>query len=350
MSIMSSGNGTLRVVMNLSFDRFDDNRRSQYMRDLSEVLGCSESDMQTTSFRPGCVIGDTKIDEAAIRLFLELIHRHPDGTLTSSNAEVRSFIAKYNVQNVTAELPAPFHIAIDKAPKQQIVFVHGWRSNAATFGDLPAYLDEMFNSRVEPFSYPTSLAGHSPSIFHLARGLENHIRTHVSADQVAIVAHSMGGLVTRKMLVMQRDRSSPLDNAVKQVTLIASPNLGSDFASILKRMPGFSSEQLSELSPNAGFIVELHEQWQNWKARKSPISCKIRCIYGTNDSVVPMADASSDDTEAVPMLGAGHSDIVKPTKQSSEIVATLARFMREAGFKSYLQPSGGDAERSRPSR
>lgn len=349
MNISSSGNGTLRVVMSLSFGRFDDDQRSQYLADLSEVLGCSESDVQATAFRRGCVIGETKIDEAAIRLLLELIQRNTDGTLTSSSPEVRSFLAKYNVRNVTADLPAPFHIAIDKTPKQQIVFVHGWRSNAATFGDLPGHLDEMFSSRVEPFSYPTSLAGHSPSIFHLARGLENHIRTYVSADQVAIVAHSMGGLVTRKMLVMQRDRSSPLDNAVKQVTLIASPNLGSDFASILKRMPGFGSEQLSELSPNSGFVVELHEQWQNWKIRKTPVSCKIRCMYGTNDGVVPSADASSDDTEAVPMLGADHSDIVKPAKRDSVIVATLARFMREAGFKSYLQPEGGEGERTKPS-
>ena len=209
----------LRVIMDLSFRSFAVEQQAEYVRDLSAVLGCSEADVQGTEFRKGCVIGETKIDEAAIRLLLELVQRNPDGTLTSASPEVRAFLDKYKVKNLNAELPAPFHVIANKAPKQQIVFVHGWRSNASTFEEFSHYLNETFDSKTKAFTYPTSLTGHSPSIFHLARGLENHIRTHVTADQVAIIAHSMGGLVTRKMLVMQRDRTSPLDRAVKQLTL-----------------------------------------------------------------------------------------------------------------------------------
>lgn len=346
---LSAGNAKLRVVMNLSFDAFGEEKRSEFKRELSEILGCSESDVQETQFRKGCVIGESELTEIAIRLLLELVRRNTDGTLSSSSPEVRAFLEKYKVRNITAEYPAPFHIGRDRKPKQQLVFIHGWRSSASTFGKLPEYLNEMFNSEVKAFSYPTSLTGHSPSIFHLARGLENHIRTHVSADQVGIIAHSMGGLVARKMLVMQRDRSAPLDAVVRQVTLIASPHLGSDFAAILKRAPGFGSQQLAELAPNSGFVVELHEQWQNWKDRKTPLSCKVRCIYGTDDDVVPAADASSDDREAVPILGAGHSDIVKPIARDAEIVSTLARFLREAGFKSYESSPGDSSKSDRPS-
>jgi hypothetical protein len=65
--------------------------------------------------------------------------------------------------------------------------------------------------------------------------------------------------------------------------------------------------------------------------------------------VVPAADAASDDIEAVPILGAGHSDIVKPSGPEAEIVTTLARFLREAGFRSYESRPDDDGRAVRPS-
>lgn len=348
-SFAATRSATLRVVMEIDFSEFLASRKQEFIADLAEVLGCPDQDLNTTTFRPGCVVSESRLGEGAIRLLLELIEVNAEGTLTSASPEVRAFLAKYNIKNINADLSTDLQIVVQQRPKQQLVFVHGWRSDSQTFGKLPDYLNEMFDSHVEPFAYPTSAFGHSPSIFHLARGLENHIRTHVSAERVGIIAHSMGGLIVRKLLVMQRDRKAPLDEAIRQATFVASPQLGSDLAKILKRVPGFSSEQLNELSPNSGFVIELHEQWQNWKDRKTPVVCEVRCVYGTNDDVVPAADASADDREAVPILGANHSNIVKPTSEKAEIVMTLARFLREAGFKSYERASGDTSTDQRPS-
>jgi len=335
--------------MEIDYVDFVESRKDQFLIDLAEVLGCSDEDLKTTTFRPGCVVSESKSGETAIRLLLELIEVNPDGTLTSSSPEVRALLIKYNVKSVSADRTTDLHIVVQEKVKQQLVFVHGWRSDANAFGKLPEYMNELFDSHVEPFAYPTSTFGHSPSIFHLARGLENHIRTHVSADRVGIIAHSMGGVIVRKMLVMQRDRKSPLDNAIRQATFIASPQLGSDLAKILKKVPGFTSDQLHELSPNSGFVVELHEQWQYWKDRKTPLVCKVRCIYGTDDDVVPAADASADDREAVPMFGRDHSSVVKPASKKAEVVLTLARFLREAGFKSNELTAGDSGTDQRPS-
>lgn len=348
-SLAATRTATLRVVMEVDYADFVASQKDQFLTDLAEVLGCSDEELRSTSFRPGCVVSESKAGESAIRLLLELIEIKPDGTLTSSSPEIRALLVKYNIKNISADQTTDLQIVVDHRPKQQLVFVHGWQSSAAAFGKIPEYLNEMFSSHAEPFEYPTSKFGHSPSIFHLARGLENHIRTHVSADRVGIIAHSMGGLIVRKMLVMQRDRKSPLDDAIRQATFIASPQLGSDLAKILKKIPGFDSNQLQELSPNAGFVVELHEQWQNWKDRRTPLLCKVRCIYGTDDNVVPAADASADDREAVPILGGDHSSVIRPASKKADVVLTLARFLREAGFKSYEPKSGDSGTDQRPS-
>ena len=348
-NLAETRHATLRVVMELDYADFVESRKDQFLADLAEVLGCSDDDLKSTTFRPGCVVSESKSGESAIRLLLELIEVSSDGTLTSSSPEVRALLAKYKIKNISADRTTDLQIVVENRPKQQLVFVHGWRSDDHAFGKLPEYLNEVFDSHVEPFAYPTSTLGHSPSIFHLARGLENHIRTHVSAERVGIIAHSMGGFIVRKMLVMQRDRRSPLDDAIRQVTFIASPQLGSDLAKILKKIPGVASDQLHELSPNSGFVVELHEQWQNWKDRKTPLLCKVRCIYGTDDNIVPAADASADDREAVPILGGDHSSVIRPASKKAAVVLTLTRFLQEAGFRSYVPNSGDSGTDQRPS-
>ena len=47
----------------------------------------------------------------------------------------------------------------------------------------------------------------------------------------------------------------------------------------------------------------------------------------------PLSCSRALDPEAVPILGAGHIDIVKPERDSDEIVLTIEQFMREAGFQ-----------------
>ena len=111
------------------------------------------------------MLTESTLNEAAVALLLELIKVGADGTPTSSSPEVRAFLAKYNVKRINADLATDLQIVADQKPHQQLVFVHGWRSDANAFGALPGYLNELFDAHVEPFSYPTSALGHSPSIF-----------------------------------------------------------------------------------------------------------------------------------------------------------------------------------------
>jgi hypothetical protein len=54
--------------------------------------------------------------------------------------------------------------------------------------------------------------------------------------------------------------------------------------------------------------------------------------YGTADNTVPMASAIGNDPQAVPILGAGHSDIIEANNATDEGVLTISRFFKEAGL------------------
>jgi hypothetical protein len=173
----------------------------------------------------------------------------------------------------------------------------------------------------------------SPSVLFLARNLDNWIRNHANAVELALVAHSFGGFVVRKMLVMQREINSLLDHRVKQITFVASPHHSVGLATALKKIPFFGSDQVEELSGNSNVLVDLESAWEAWCSRMVPKKCQVRCIYGTGDNVVPTASARGNDPQAVPILGAGHSEIINVKNATDEVVLTITRFFKEAGFE-----------------
>jgi len=114
---------------------------------------------------------------------------------------------------------------------------------------------------------------------------------------------------------------------------------------VLTKIPFFGSVQVSELCGSSAVLIELESAWELWTKRMVPQKCQVRCIYGTADKIVPAAGARGNDPDAVPILGANHVDIVKPTDPTDEIVLTLNRFLSEAGFESITSaPEGRAAE------
>jgi hypothetical protein len=81
-------------------------------------------------------------------------------------------------------------------------------------------------------------------------------------------------------------------------------------------------------------MVQLNEEWRAWAAKHAPERCLIKAIYGTEDKVIPMAQASDYEGEAVPLFE-DHIGIVKPSNKDSEIAKTIIRFLSDSGFASY---------------
>jgi pimeloyl-ACP methyl ester carboxylesterase len=147
------------------------------------------------------------------------------------------------------------------------------------------------------------------TIYHIARNLENWIRNLGPNKSILFVAHSMGGLVVRKLITSQIYCSDPLDKMVRHITFIASPHNGTNWATLAHKIPFLQKAQLGALIPTSPFLLELNDNWQGWSAKNVPRSCAARSIFGSADDVVPVGSAACFDAVPIPLLGKGHRRI-----------------------------------------
>ena len=157
-------------------------------------------------------------------------------------------------------MPNTSHVVVRKASnKHAVVLVHGFGGEATkTFGLLPAFLagePRLERWDIHCFGYPTSLApdvsgvwAADPDLTELGGLLESACRTHFEDyDKLALVAHSMGGLVVERALVAGklRDRAS-------HVVLFGTPSNG-----LRKAGPG---EAVQEAGPGHDRWKRVHHQ------------------------------------------------------------------------------------------
>jgi hypothetical protein len=322
----------VKITMERSFESFDDAQQDQFLNDLEHVSGCPRDQFAKISFRPGCIIFEADLEKEAVLQVIELFAKKGSKELPES---ARLFLEQYAITKVEGGVTLRFQILTRKAESRaELMFVHGWRGDPDSFGRLPEFLSSLLGLSFQIYTYPTSLwkPKKSPSVEFIARNLDNWMRNHLRSEKIGIVAHSMGGVIVRKFLVSQHWKSRPLDALVKQTTFIASPHNGAVLSSLVDSVPTFSGVQLKDLEPNSPFLFSLNSDWASWVKKNVPQHCLIRSIVGTSDHIVSVVNAIGLDPDAVPILNAGHSDIVQPKSLDDEIVVTISRFMADAGL------------------
>ncbi|MBM9547284.1 hypothetical protein JWG40_09675 [Leptospira sp. 201903074] len=186
-------------------------------------------------YRKEFVSEDKKNDEA---LLLSLL-----GLLPNPNQRLYGFFPGFS-RNLSDSQFVPSEF-FPKSGKKKIVFIHGW--NPAERDSDPITNDEKkiqnikntFSNGIVHFQEGRASANNefdlylytyrtSNSIFVNGKQFYGTLRSNFSdSDQVYIVAHSMGGLVTRVALTNETG-SLPF---VRLVVTLASPQFGSPFAS-----------------------------------------------------------------------------------------------------------------------
>ncbi|CDG84417.1 esterase/lipase family protein [Janthinobacterium agaricidamnosum] len=328
---------TITVVMRRMFALFDEEERRSFIDDLSLLTGCLPEDMLNLSFRPGCVIFQGDLDAVAVGRLLALYGAMSDDYHSPEVERLQAFLEKHGVSKIAASLELTVHLPQSSAATEQkplAVLVHGWNGDGNSFGKLPHYLEQLVDCEVAVFPYASSWWKHSPSIYFVARSLDNWTGRKAEAGRkIAFIAHSMGGIVVRRLMLLQGELpGGGFERQVRGITFIASPHNGAVLASLGRQIPGLKSVQLDELSPNSSVLFELNIQWDQWVRSNVPACCKVRSIFGTADAIVSVNDARGLDPAAVPILGAGHSDIVQCASEEDEVVLTVLQFLRHAGF------------------
>tara|TARA_R110002073_G_scaffold104666_3_gene236966 strand:+ start:127 stop:1134 length:1008 start_codon:yes stop_codon:yes gene_type:complete len=326
---------TLRIRMKRSFKGFDDSVRAQFLDDLSTISGCPVEEIESIRFTSGCVIFDGELDKEAVRKLIEYFDKRDMENAPSDIAEFKKFLEKWTVSNVHSYMRVRVEEEKpDEEPndKTNIVFVHGWRGDEDSFGRMPEYLETHVECKGLVYEYPTGIWEKSPSLEFIARNLDNWIRNHVTTDNIAIISHSMGGLIVRRLVALQFERKDRIDSALRQLTFIASPHNGAALANLGKHVPILQKTQLRELDTGSPFLFSLNSDWLTWTQGNNSKNCSMRCIVGTGDKVVSPNSAMGLDPNPVPILNKGHIDIVKPENSDDEVILTTARFLTEAGF------------------
>jgi pimeloyl-ACP methyl ester carboxylesterase len=226
------------------------------------------------------------------------------------------------------------------------VFVHGFNSTAAVWDPYVNLIEndpDLAFVTTFKFTYDTRLWQPDPrlqipSLDTTADELMEYLESATGDyERLALVAHSMGGLVVQRYLFRMlglRRRGQELSRRVRRVILFACPNNGAEFGMALRRTFLRSNPQESELRPfneqitdTLAFVINnvVHAE------AVSESSCPIPMIVyaGATDNIVRPASARSVFPDAAVLPG-DHSTIVKPDSHEHRAYYALKKQLQAA--------------------
>jgi pimeloyl-ACP methyl ester carboxylesterase len=326
----------VQIKMARSFTGFDEALKARYLADLAEVAGCTQASFHSQIFIRGCVKHELELPRVVAKRLAALFARAEkeaaeegrddvEGQLErEALAAMRAFAEKHFVTDVRLFSTLTVRVT-ENAPSRVVVFVHGWRGNTDSFGDMPEWVAEQTGWKTKVFPYPTGLWTNSPSISQVANSLDNWIQVHCESAVLALVGHSMGGVVVRKMLTEQMISDAPLD--IRLAVMCASPHTGT-LASLLRKIPTFDSAQLRELDQDSTFLFDLNRYWNWWINTLKAGQVSTKSVIAQKDGVVSLNSAAGLDTSPLVVLGADHRSVVKPASAQDLQVQRLSQWIK----------------------
>ncbi len=330
--------------MERDFNAFSTDHRSSFLDALSNLTGASIPELEKGEFRSGCVIYTVFLTVEQARKLLSYVvrlgfKREPLKSSTDEvleNRQYSDFVTTNTVSSIR-NLDQDKNISTSKSAPDgpTVVFLHGWSSSASAFGSLPKKIKESTGVSAVCLSYPTGRLGGYPGLISIAQYLDNEIAIQTSGSRdLAFIAHSMGGLLARRLIVGSVDGTALAEKRVRQLTLIASPSVGSTLATVANIATLFSQRQLDDLSKSSSFLQDLGPRLTSWMRRNVPSNTRVRAIYGERDAVVPRTEAMLFDERPVPVLSGDHSTVVNPSDEEDQrrLLETIKNFLGEANI------------------
>lgn len=214
---------------------------------------------------------------------------------------------------VALRLPTP--VCQRAGNTQLLMFLHGWRGDDTTwmhFPELACTDTRLEKMDVLVINYPTFAARRALDIVALAdwvrQQLEGNSRLGLYTS-IRIIAHSLGGLVARELIVLKRlreSKSSSIDLLVEVGTLHKGTRLAwfSELSQLLFHEP---ASELVSLIPNSLYLEGLEQRWRAMQQRTWTI-----CYASSDDQVVSKDSATSGCDDVVFYPAYGHIEMVKP--------------------------------------
>ena len=179
------------------------------------------------------------------------------------------------------------------------------------------------------YSYPTAILRlpfmpRMPKIRQLAQGLATELRTlHPQREQIALVTHSLGGIVARQYIV--DELKAGRHPRITKLLLYAVPNTGSSLAEV----GGWFSLHhfhLKQLRRDSDVLDILNHDWVTQGVEEK---VSVRYVVGGIDKVVTPESAQLffGQNNVSTLIGFNHRSIVAATGPEDIRYATLRNFL-----------------------
>jgi pimeloyl-ACP methyl ester carboxylesterase len=215
--------------------------------------------------------------------------------------------------------------------KKAILFVHGFSGDAhLTFGMLPAFLagDRTLEDwDLYCFGYPTGLSpdvtgvwSADPDLTTLAGLLREHCNNKLTSySKLAVIAHSMGGLIVQRAIL-----EADMTTRISHLALFGTPSAGlrkAGLGSIFKR-------QARDMAAGGVFVTKLRADWSQKFQAGMPFA--FRAIAGVKDEFVPVESSVKPFPGYEGFVNGNHLEIVKPETPTSDTTVLLKLFLSQA--------------------
>ena len=226
-----------------------------------------------------------------------------------------------------------------KNADRAVVFVHGFTgSRDDTWDRFPALLGTSTTDwDIFTVGYATTLLpdvvgiwSADPDLPILSKMLCTELGTPPFAryQSLALIAHSMGGLVVQKALVDNPE----IARRVRQVILFGTPSGGLRKAGWIT----FWKRQLKNMAEGSSFITSLRADWKRLYAVNPPFNVLV--VAGASDQFVPpVSSLEPFDVRLQRVVVGDHLSIVKPADAKAPSVALVVATL-EAGITPAPDP------------
>ena len=216
--------------------------------------------------------------------------------------------------------------------KSAIVFMHGFTGDPiGTWAQFPEYLASeslLAAWNILSLGYSTSFLPGTRGVWSADPDLptlsklfftELDIRPLSDCSDIAIIAHSMGGLIVQRSLVDNPE----LTRKMRHLFLFGTPSAGIKKANFLSKLFGpLVGTQVTNMATDSAFVTTLRRQWNETFGKKPPF--QFYTIAGDKDNfVLPQSSLAPFGRDFQRVVAGDHLSMVKPGGASADVVRLL---------------------------
>lgn len=239
----------------------------------------------------------------------------------------------------------------ESSPSTVVVFIHGvlsssetcWLHENGTFWPNLLESEKDFSKfGIYEFTYHTGIFSGSYSLGDVVDSLKECLNLDGvnSANRLVFVAHSMGGIVTRRYVVQQIGEFARKGTQIG-LFLVASPSLGSNYANWLSpiaKLLGHSQARALKFCEENAWLNDLNSDFRNALGRnevsivgKELVEDRFVVVkrLGIFSRVVPTFTGSAFFGEALRVPCSDHFSIAKPADASALQHRLLSKFLAD---------------------